>query len=1006
MMYNYNKALKAKKRNSSNINTSSSNKKKKKRKLGVDLHDQNDIINLVDEDDGHTESVEIKNSTFKNKKVTNGNHDKGKNNESPTIISLLENDTMINNNYNNNDDDDNNNMNVTSNMSVNDNNENKTVISQSDSSNEEKDNSILPPPTPIYELYDGYDFPKHSPYGFCGALTKYLRKNYGVSNFSSFIAGIKSILEEYNYKKNKQINKKIKKETYALKTMENSLLIQLIKLLKDTYVNDDENYMKIILKFNTLFDMSKKEIYDVVNYVENILLGIKKSRLMQKKKKSGIDMLRNAFIGNHEKESTNSSTMMMMMDIDTEDDKQKSNNIEVIVDETINVLIKIIICNNSIEIFLQCMVKVFTTNIVIPARIPIEVTFGKRIGKKGYLLTEGKQKGGMYNVEIEEKVVHRQKKKKKKKGSSSNEENNVLEYTKTKLTRERPYNFRLIDTGRLGLGFRDSDFKMPAWKTVFDAHANDNGDDIFDEHWNSCIVHCTACGEMLKSKSHVLLHPRLNIIICHKCTHVYKRGNFNINPETGSEQFCRWCGDGGSVMGCDHCTRVFCQTCIHRNFGPKEVERINDVEDWSCFLCDDTKIKPLQKSAKLTMKYLNISKDSIKKNELNIYDEFPVEHYYPKISKRLLAQQIVVEDVSNGTESMPIHAINPYKKKDLPPPFSYVTKSVVGEENLHLSTICRPDQIINCCSCEDDCRDPEKCECAKANDGSFAYNRRRELLRQRDVIYECNYRCKCHQNRCKNRVVGRGMTVPLEVFKTKQCGWGVKTLVDIPAGTFVCEYMGELISEQEAERRADPRLGDEYLLSLDTAWVLMKNEQAKEKKDQADGKKNKNSNGSSSSSSFSPSSASITTTSTTTTTTTTTAAVTPTFRAVSGAGSRLWRRVFNKQKGPDNNGLSTNYDIKVDEVDANDDQDMICIDAKWYGNVARFINHSCEPNLEKQSVYVDSHDFRLPRLAFFASSSIKKGEELTWDYGYTKGQVKGKTHPCFCGAKKCRHVMY
>merc|ERR1712167_548151 len=131
---------------------------------------------MGDEDEGHIESVEIKNSTFNKKKVTNGTSDKGKNNESPTIISLLENDTMINNNYNNNDDD--NNMNVTSNMNVNDNNENQTVISQSDSSNEKKDNSILPPPTPIYELYDGYDFPKHSysPYGFCGALTKYLRK--------------------------------------------------------------------------------------------------------------------------------------------------------------------------------------------------------------------------------------------------------------------------------------------------------------------------------------------------------------------------------------------------------------------------------------------------------------------------------------------------------------------------------------------------------------------------------------------------------------------------------------------------------------------------------------------------------------------------------------------------------------------------------------------------------------------------------------------------------------
>ena len=38
-------------------------------------------------------------------------------------------------------------------------------------------------------------------------------------------------------------------------------------------------------------------------------------------------------------------------------------------------------------------------------------------------------------------------------------------------------------------------------------------------------------------------------------------------------------------------------------------------------------------------------------------------------------------------------------------------------------------------------------------------------------------------------------------FKTDQCGWGVETLADIPAGTFVCEYIGELITEQEAERR-------------------------------------------------------------------------------------------------------------------------------------------------------------------------------------------------------------
>ena len=249
---------------------------------------------------------------------------------------------------------------------------------------------------------------------------------------------------------------------------------------------------------------------------------------------------------------------------------------------------------------------------------------------------------------------------------------------------------------------------------------------------------------------------------------------FNINPETGSEEYCRWCGDGGTVMGCDHCNHVFCQTCIHRNFGAQEVIRINEADDWSCFLCDHTKIQDLQDSAQITMKYLKKKQGAQKKNDLSIFEESPIELFYPEVSKQLLSKNIVVEDVSNGNEKEPIRASNYSKKKELPPPFSYVTKSVVGEETLHLDTMCPPDQILNCCSCEDDCRDPEKCECAKANDGSFAYNRRRQLLRQRDVIYECNYRCKCHHSRCKNRVVGRGRSVPLEVFKTDQCGWGVK----------------------------------------------------------------------------------------------------------------------------------------------------------------------------------------------------------------------------------------
>ena len=41
----------------------------------------------------------------------------------------------------------------------------------------------------------------------------------------------------------------------------------------------------------------------------------------------------------------------------------------------------------------------------------------------------------------------------------------------------------------------------------------------------------------------------------------------------------------------------------------------------------------------------------------------------------------------------------------------------------------------------------------------------------------------------------------MQVFYTEAKGWGLRTLVHIPIGSFVCEYMGELITESEAERR-------------------------------------------------------------------------------------------------------------------------------------------------------------------------------------------------------------
>lgn len=82
------------------------------------------------------------------------------------------------------------------------------------------------------------------------------------------------------------------------------------------------------------------------------------------------------------------------------------------------------------------------------------------------------------------------------------------------------------------------------------------------------------------------------------------------------------------------------------------------------------------------------------------------------------------------------------------------------------------------------------------------------------------------------------------------------------------------------------------------------------------------------------------------------------------------------------------------------------IDAKWYGNIGRFLNHSCDPNVEKINVFVDSHDIRLPRVAFFTNCYIPKGTELCYDYGYFQGNVAGKHQKCLCGATNCRDYMY
>ncbi|KAI9691787.1 MAG: hypothetical protein M1822_007859 [Bathelium mastoideum] len=89
-------------------------------------------------------------------------------------------------------------------------------------------------------------------------------------------------------------------------------------------------------------------------------------------------------------------------------------------------------------------------------------------------------------------------------------------------------------------------------------------------------------------------------------------------------------------------------------------------------------------------------------------------------------------------------------------------------------------------------------------------------LDSRHTIYECNKRCACGPG-CKTRNVQWGRNVPLEVFKTKERGWGLRCPIDLRQGQFIDTYRGEIITNTEADRRekeAGPGK-DSYLYSLD-----------------------------------------------------------------------------------------------------------------------------------------------------------------------------------------------
>lgn len=245
-----------------------------------------------------------------------------------------------------------------------------------------------------------------------------------------------------------------------------------------------------------------------------------------------------------------------------------------------------------------------------------------------------------------------------------------------------------------------------------------------------------------------------------------------------------------------------------------------------------------------------------------------------------------------------------------PKPFEYVAQCFSHD-------VVIPDDPIIGCECRS-CNGYRACCPNLSGHSTFPYRKDKTLLlSQGKAIYECNSRCHCDQ-RCQNRVVQHGPTVPFVVFKTRDRGWGLRTTVALKAGQFVCEYAGEVIDCSTADAR-----GKEY----------------------------------------------------------------------------------------DNIGLTYLFDL-----DYNNAERPHTIDAFEFGNVSRFMNHSCDPNCAIWAVYIDCLDPNLPRLGIFTRRRMEAGEELTFDYNVGSGGQAEETEgspkkvsqigQCFCKAKKCRNYLF
>uniref|UniRef100_A0A3Q1C4K9 Histone-lysine N-methyltransferase SETDB2 n=1 Tax=Amphiprion ocellaris TaxID=80972 RepID=A0A3Q1C4K9_AMPOC len=304
-----------------------------------------------------------------------------------------------------------------------------------------------------------------------------------------------------------------------------------------------------------------------------------------------------------------------------------------------------------------------------------------------------------------------------------------------------------------------------------------------------------------------------------------------------------------------------------------------------------------------------------------------------------------------------------------------------------------------CCDCLDGCSDARSCACIAMTTGGRHYNHHRLLEPVLSGLYECGPWCGCDRSRCQNRLVQRGVRVRLQVFQTPDRGWGVRCRDDLDRGTFVCVYAGVVLQRVPSPTeppppkltRADLPSDDE--VEVVTEWLAPP---------VLEGRSNL-----------------LETPPSPTSPPTSLPLHVPVIQRHADAAAMPQDRdkvclSLSNQSGNQKLSMTTVLQVRTKmnvQKDLKRTMDDVClIDASREGNVGRFINHSCQPNLFMQNVFTDSHDPSFPVVAFFTIinvfpiRAVAAGNELTWDYcsDTPTSSPWQQEVVCLCGADSCR----